>query len=192
MLQIETERLFLRLSTDVDFDANYQILVDEIEGEQFTRDAYVPEFQFDVQLALQPLGQQFWRPSLFLKAAQRYIGYCPFMPRLWTREEQAVTMAPGAALPPLSSLETEIGWAISARYQNHGYATEAARALIAYGFDTLHLPRIIAFTTHDNLASLRVMEKVGMRLTPYLHSGDVVGVIDNDGTAHGVLTRSST
>lgn len=158
-------------------------MVDEIEGDQFTRDAYMPEFQFDVYLAQQTLGQHFWRPSIFLKEAQRYIGYCPLMPRLWIPDEQAVVMARGAQTPRFSSLETEIGWAISERYQNQGYATEAARALIGYGFSTLNVPRILAFTTHDNAASLRVMEKLGMRLTQYPHTGDVADIIDNDGTA---------
>ncbi|MEL6534302.1 MAG: GNAT family protein [Bacteroidota bacterium] len=44
----------------------------------------------------------------------------------------------------------------------HGYATEALRRVLAFGFDTLQLHRIEAGAAVDNLASLRVMEKAGM------------------------------
>ena len=56
----------------------------------------------------------------------------------------------------------EIGWRIAAEYWNRGYATEAARAVLAFGFETLLLEEIVAFTVAANLASRRVMEKVGM------------------------------
>jgi len=56
----------------------------------------------------------------------------------------------------------EIGWRIAAEYWNRGYATEAARAVVEFGFETLRLDEIVAFTVPDNLASRRVMEKIGM------------------------------
>lgn len=51
----------------------------------------------------------------------------------------------------------EIGWRLAAEYWGRGYATEGARAVLAYGFETLHLDEIVAFTTSTNLASHRVM-----------------------------------
>ena len=57
----------------------------------------------------------------------------------------------------------EVGWALAAEYRGQGYATEAARALMAYGFTRLGLHRIHADTNSDNLPSLRVMERLGMR-----------------------------
>jgi hypothetical protein len=42
--------------------------------------------------------------------------------------------------------------------------TEAAGAMIGYAFERLHLQRVIATTTRDNLASRRVMAKLGMRV----------------------------
>jgi ribosomal-protein-alanine N-acetyltransferase len=44
----------------------------------------------------------------------------------------------------------------------NGYATEAARATIAFGFDELQLERIVAVTLPDNRASRRVLEKCGL------------------------------
>jgi ribosomal-protein-alanine N-acetyltransferase len=56
----------------------------------------------------------------------------------------------------------EIGWRIVPRFWNHGYATEGALALLRFGFDEVGLDEIVSFTVADNLASRRVMEKIGM------------------------------
>ena len=56
----------------------------------------------------------------------------------------------------------EIGWVLHPRYHGQGYATEAALALFRYGFETLDLHRIIATCQPENVASWRVMEKLGM------------------------------
>ncbi len=57
---------------------------------------------------------------------------------------------------------TEIGWRISAKHWNHGYATEGAKACLAYGFDVLKLSEIFSFTSQTNNPSIRVMQKIGM------------------------------
>jgi RimJ/RimL family protein N-acetyltransferase len=57
----------------------------------------------------------------------------------------------------------EIGWRIAAPHWNQGLATEGALACVRYGFDTVGLEEIVSFTVPDNLASRRVMEKIGMR-----------------------------
>jgi ribosomal-protein-alanine N-acetyltransferase len=58
--------------------------------------------------------------------------------------------------------EVEIGWAVHADLWRRGLATEAARACLEIGFGPLALPSIVAFTLPHNLASRRVMEKLGM------------------------------
>lgn len=58
--------------------------------------------------------------------------------------------------------EVEIAWRLAAGHWGQGYATEAALAWAAYGFGTLHLPRLISMTDHDNLRSRAVMERLGM------------------------------
>jgi RimJ/RimL family protein N-acetyltransferase/quercetin dioxygenase-like cupin family protein len=57
-----------------------------------------------------------------------------------------------------------IGWALGVEYRGQGFATEAARALMDYGFRVLELHRIQATTNSDNGGSWRVMERLGMRL----------------------------
>lgn len=57
----------------------------------------------------------------------------------------------------------EIGWVFNPKYQNKGYASEAAQAILEYGFRELNLHRIIATCQPENIPSYRVMEKIGMR-----------------------------
>jgi ribosomal-protein-alanine N-acetyltransferase len=61
----------------------------------------------------------------------------------------------------------EIGYVIHPDYRGMGLAPEAVRAVLAFGFDKLLLHRIEARFIEGNTASLRVMEKVGMRFEGY-------------------------
>jgi RimJ/RimL family protein N-acetyltransferase len=56
----------------------------------------------------------------------------------------------------------EIGWRLSRAQWGHGYATEGARASLRYGFETLGVTEIVAFTAVGNARSRRVMDKIGM------------------------------
>ena len=58
--------------------------------------------------------------------------------------------------------EIELGFRLAKPYWDKGYATEAARAWVAHGFDELGLDRIVAATHPENAASQRVLEKVGL------------------------------
>ena len=63
----------------------------------------------------------------------------------------------------LESSEVELDFVISKNYWNQGYATEASEAVIYYGFKILYLDRIIALSKPENIASLRVIKKIGMK-----------------------------
>ncbi len=58
--------------------------------------------------------------------------------------------------------ETEVAYLLDKDYWNKGYATEAARFSLGFGFEEVGLDRIIALAFPENLASRRVMEKIGM------------------------------
>lgn len=60
----------------------------------------------------------------------------------------------------------EIGWRLARAAWGRGYATEAARAVLAFGFDTLGLGEILALTTATNLRSQAVMRRIGMTRDP--------------------------
>jgi len=57
----------------------------------------------------------------------------------------------------------EIGWRLKRSAWGQGYAGEAARAWLRFGFETIGLSEIVAFTIPANVASRKVMERIGMR-----------------------------
>jgi len=56
----------------------------------------------------------------------------------------------------------EVAWRLNRRFWGQGYATEAARAAMADGFTRAGLKEVVAITTLDNMASQRVMQRLGM------------------------------
>jgi RimJ/RimL family protein N-acetyltransferase len=60
----------------------------------------------------------------------------------------------------------EIGWRLARKFWGFGYATEAARLALAYGFQIVGLEEIVSFTFVENLRSRRVMERLGMTYSP--------------------------
>jgi diamine N-acetyltransferase len=68
--------------------------------------------------------------------------------------------------------QAQIGWALAIDCRGHGYATEAAEALMAYGFHSLGLHRIWADTSTANQASRRLMERLGMRQEGHLREAE--------------------
>ena len=60
----------------------------------------------------------------------------------------------------------EVAWRLARAYWGKGYATEAARAALDYGFDELGLIEIVALTVSANWRSRRVMERLGMTRAP--------------------------
>ena len=60
----------------------------------------------------------------------------------------------------------EVGWRLAFEHWGQGYATEAARLALGYGFATLGLPEIVSFTSVANHRSRAVMERLGMHHDP--------------------------
>lgn len=60
----------------------------------------------------------------------------------------------------------EMGWRLAAQAWGGGYATEGAKAALAWGFANLDVPEIIAFTAATNLPSQNVMRRIGMTPDP--------------------------
>lgn len=58
----------------------------------------------------------------------------------------------------------EIGWVINPQYSGQGYATEVTKELISFAFATFDLHRISAYIDQRNTASIKVAERLGMRL----------------------------
>lgn len=60
----------------------------------------------------------------------------------------------------------EVGWRLARSAWGNGYATEAARAAVAFGFEEVGLSEIVSFTTPVNRRSRAVMERLGMSRDP--------------------------
>jgi RimJ/RimL family protein N-acetyltransferase len=94
------------------------------------------------------------------------VGYCK-----WAVEAPGVAPFIGAVGLTRVTFEAaftpavEAAWRLHRRYWGHGYATEAAQAAIEDGFMRVGLTEIIALTALDNIASMRVMERLGMTRT---------------------------
>ena len=60
----------------------------------------------------------------------------------------------------------EVGWRLASEQWGHGYATEAAREALRFGFDEVGLKEIVSFTVSQNERSWRVMERIGLVRDP--------------------------
>jgi RimJ/RimL family protein N-acetyltransferase len=58
----------------------------------------------------------------------------------------------------------KLGYTMAPAFQGNGYGTEAVRALVAYAFDVLEVETVRAYASAENLPSVRVAEKAGLRL----------------------------
>jgi RimJ/RimL family protein N-acetyltransferase len=76
----------------------------------------------------------------------------------------------------------EVGWRLAQEHWGHGYATEAAREAVRFGFEELGLDEIVAFTVPANTRSRRVMERLGMTRDP-------ADDFDHPNVAEGPLKR---
>ena len=92
-------------------------------------------------------GFCFW--ALERKADGAFLGYCGLK----------VTNLPGTPVEK----DVEIGWRLRDDAWGQGYATEAAEAVLDWAWGNLDVARIVSFTIPTNLASQRVMERIGMK-----------------------------
>jgi RimJ/RimL family protein N-acetyltransferase len=65
--------------------------------------------------------------------------------------------------PPIAGMP-EIGWALGSSFQGQGYATEAVRAVVAWGDAQFETDRTVCLIRPENIASIRVAEKCGYRI----------------------------
>ncbi|MFI7098682.1 GNAT family N-acetyltransferase [Streptomyces sp. NPDC050161] len=151
MPELHTERLVLRhwrpadlapwaaLNADPDVRAH---LGDLLTREQ--SDASVARFQADFAAR----GYGWW--AVEVRATGEFIGFAGL-----DRVDEGL---------PFTGVEA--GWRLARRAWGHGYATEAGRAALDFGFETLGLSEILAITTATNLRSRAVMQRLGMTRDP--------------------------
>ncbi|HAM81990.1 GNAT family N-acetyltransferase [Ornithinibacillus bavariensis] len=141
-MNIISERLVIRNFTQDDWQSVYEYTSDSNVMK------YLPEDVFSVEDAkkfvMDNSGENAKYFPVLLKEDQNLIGHIVFHKYFGDHTY-------------------EIGWVFNPKYYNKGYASEAAHAILKYGFETMGLHRIIATCQPENTPSYRVMEKIGMR-----------------------------
>lgn len=149
MIILETPRLILRHPELADLDRLYELYRDP----DVTR--YIPDAPRNFEETREELV---WHmhghpkyPELGLwaavhKATKQLIGRCGLLP--WTIDGEN---------------EVEVAYLLGKAYWGQGLGTEAAKAICDYGFEKLNLARLVCLIDRENLASIKVAEKIGMK-----------------------------
>ena len=179
---LETERLIVRELTMDDLVAINHVLNEAI-GTKNSTDERRPWLKWTVlgyemfdMLEMPHYGER----AVTLKETGEIIGAVGIVPYLDTFNQ---VEAFGREVDAPATAEVGLFWSIDPIYQNQGYATEAAKAVVDYLFEKEKLIRIIATTGYENRASEKVMLKLGMKvqhlIEPQPPDQFVVGVLEN-------------
>ncbi len=141
------------------------------------------------RLLLREFEERDWRPMLDYQSRPEYLFYNPWVYRTemdvrsylhmfmgWSSElprrkfQLAIVLKDenrligncGIRMAQAHARTADLGYEIDHRYWRRGYATEAAHALLAFGFEQLYLHRIWAQCVLENSSSAAVLEKIGM------------------------------
>jgi len=144
---IETERLQFRRFTEDDLP----MLVEQRSDPDVNRYLGGPARQNAEALAT--------RLKFYMGCYDKFgFGSCAM---LWRETGEMIGTA---GIQPLEDTgEIEVGYSIIKPYWGRGIGTEAAKGWMEYGFNTAGLERIVAVAIKENIASRRIMEKLGMR-----------------------------
>jgi RimJ/RimL family protein N-acetyltransferase len=146
---LTTERLLLRDFTENDWHA---VLAYQSDPRYLRYSPWTHRLPEDVERLVQEfIGWQHEQPrckyqlAIVLQTTHRLIGTC------------------GIRMVTAHAQEAELGYELPPDSWGHGYATEAAWNMLAFGFHTLPLQRVWAQCLAENRASVRVLERLGMR-----------------------------
>jgi len=144
---LETERLILRMWREADFEAYAELCADPevmryLGGKVFDR-------------------TEAWRHMASMIGHWYLRGY-----GIWAVEEKESGSLVGriGCINPEGWPGFEVGWTLKRKFWGKGYATEAARRALEYGFNELDKPHVISLIHPENRASIRVAERLGETL----------------------------
>jgi len=147
---LETKRLVLRHLLIDDLDALFALYSDPEIRQYFPEGTLTYEEtmeELEWFLNGHPAHPEFGLWATIHKKTNQFIGRCGLLP--WTIEQRP---------------EVEVAYLLAKQYWRQGLGTEAAQAIVQYGFEQLHLKRLICMIHPDNLASIQVARNIGMTL----------------------------
>lgn len=144
--EIRTDRLFLRRFCKEDLEDYARIMCDYEVGKWFPKgDSYTPE---EAKRSLNNILEHWDEHGFGIWAV--------------TDKEKRVLLGRCGLNLISETAEIEVDFVLARESWGKGYATEAAKAALSWGFNVLKLDRIIALAKPENVASRRVIEKIGM------------------------------
>lgn len=188
---LETERLILRQFIAEDADNLFELDSDP-EVVRFTTNAGEPTSYTVIQNQVLPSYFSYYDKydnygcwAAIEKSSQAFIGWFLFRPIV-----HAVYFNPQLANPN----DIELGYRLRKAAWGKGYATEGAKALIAKGFSEFGTQRVLGAALAANLASIRVMEKAGLKLYrkfiyEYNNQEVVIYFVDKDNFDYQLLNK---
>jgi RimJ/RimL family protein N-acetyltransferase len=146
---IETERLVLRQWRSTDYEPFALINADFRVMEYFPKLLTLEETMVCIERIVKHINDHgFGLFACELKSTGKFLGFV------------------GLSIPTFEAPFTpcvEIGWRLAYQYWGNGYATEAAKAVLKFGFETVRLNEILSWTVPKNMKSRKIMEKIGMK-----------------------------
>lgn len=144
----ETKRLMLRHLVPNDLDSLFALYSDPDVRRYFPEGTLTYEEtkeELEWFLNGHPKHPELGLWATVHKETNRLVGRCGLLP--WTIDQRP---------------EVEVAYMLAKEYWGQGLGTEAAQAILEYGFERLRLPRLICLIDRDNLASIKVATKIGM------------------------------
>ena len=148
MIILETKRLILRHLAPDDLDSLFALYSDPEVRRYFPEGTLTYEEtkkELEWFLDGHPEHPELGLWATIHKETNQFIGRCGLLP--WTIDERP---------------EVEVAYMLAKEYWGQGLGTEAAQAILEYGFEQLQLSRLICLIDRENLASVKVATKIGM------------------------------
>ena len=148
---IETERLLLRKPLLEDFEG-YWLMKNSIDATKYTGGITPYSYEERRELFKKEWveADQNTEFSITLKINREYIGYCSFI------------------------ASNELMYGIKKSVWQNGYGYEAAKAMLSYGFTVLNLSAVVATVNPQNIASEKILQKIGLTFDYALEESGVM------------------
>jgi len=196
MQPLETERLHIRQFCDQDVEEIYSLVYADAEVKDAWSGYRGSLSDFRLRFATDPVyhaADGFGYLAITLKQDRQLLGLMGF--QKFDPDEEVSFMIFEDPQDDLvrdpAVIEVELTYALGRAYWGHGYATEAGKAIIPFGFQHLHIARIInAVVVHQKHRSRHLMKRLGFRIVnnlnpnpvksgPFQGSPGVIGILNN-------------